>query len=186
MAPAATNTELVACSLSGDPRSFEELVRRHLRAVTAIALAVVGEMAEAEDIAQETFVVALQQLSSCREPEAFAGWILQIARNLARNQLRTRRSQKTLVERSSPLPALPGEAERLPLRASLAASLARLSELQREVVLLHDLQGFSHLEIGALLGLSEVNARQHLFVARRKLRACLAEEEAQESHHGRE
>ena len=61
------------------------------------------------------------------------------------------------------------------LRDRLLAALARLTPVQREVVLLHDLDGATHAEIAEALGLSEVNCRQHLFVARRALRGELEE-----------
>jgi RNA polymerase sigma-70 factor (ECF subfamily) len=60
------------------------------------------------------------------------------------------------------------------LRRHLLAALATLSPVQREIVLLHDLDGWSHAELAEALGLSEVNCRQHLFTARRALRAELS------------
>ena len=64
------------------------------------------------------------------------------------------------------------------LRGHLLAALATLSSVQREVVLLHDLDGWTHAEIADALGISETNCRQHLFTARRALRAELTHEEA--------
>jgi RNA polymerase sigma-70 factor (ECF subfamily) len=69
----------------------------------------------------------------------------------------------------SPLAA----AERADLRARLTAALATLPDAQRTVVLLHDVEGWGHREIGALLGVAEGTSRSHLFSARRRLRAQL-------------
>jgi len=70
--------------------------------------------------------------------------------------------------------------ETVVLRGRLVRALQRLTLAQREVVLLHDLDGWTHAEIGDALGVSEVMSRQHLFQARKAMRALLAEPESKE------
>ena len=82
---------LVIRALRGDPDSFKKLVQAHLRAAYSVALAILGRPADAEDIAQDSFLIAFERLDTCREPERFAGWLLQIVRNQARNALVSRR-----------------------------------------------------------------------------------------------
>jgi RNA polymerase sigma-70 factor (ECF subfamily) len=159
----------------GEPAAFDQLVRRHLRAAFAVALSVLGRPADADDLAQDAFVIALERLAECREPARFSGWLLQIVRSralhaLARRKLRDPHDDE--VERGAP--AVLGD---VVLRAHLLAALATLPQVQREIVLLHDLDGWTHAELAEALGLSEVNCRQHLFTARRALRAALAAEE---------
>lgn len=167
---------LVAKAQRGEAAAFEALVRGHFRAAFSVALAVLASPPEAEDVAQEAFLAAFQRLDSCREPERFAGWLLQIVRNRALNALESGKLRARTAERahegkpeSAWAPETAGEKERL------VAALAHVAPAQREVVLLHDLEGWTHPEIAAALGLSEVMSRQHLFQARKTLRGLLAE-----------
>ncbi len=167
----------------GDTAAFEALVRRHYRAAFAVALAVLGNRMDAEDVTQDAFLRALERLDELRQAERFAAWLLQIVRNRARNfhSYRRVRAAQPLdtVEAASPDRA-DGELERGKLRDQLESALAELSEVQRQVVLLHDLEGWRHREIGDSLGISEGMSRQHLFYARRALRASLGGEVVKE------
>ena len=168
---------------AGDARAFEELIRRHAGAAYAVALAVVGTAAEAEDVCQDAWLRALERLDSLREPARFAAWLLQVVRNTARNRLEFRRRREAdplppdhdvrVADRAQPGPW--GELAQRDLRSRLEGALARLDEVPRQVVLLYDLEGWSHRAIGDLLGISEVMSRQHLFQARRRLRKWLAQ-----------
>ena len=165
---------LVARAKRGDAAAFEALVRTYLRPAYSVALAVVRRPADAEDVAQDAFLVAFERLDSCAEPARFSGWLLQIVRNRARNWLDRRRlrdvpSDDRLIEQ----PVARSSTEPAALRTELVRALAVLGAAECEVVLLHDLEGWTHPEIGQALGMSEVMSRQHLFVARRKLRAEL-------------
>lgn len=163
--------ELVVRARRGDLGAAGELVRRHLRAAYAVALAVLNRPADAEDVAQDAFVAALERLEDCREPARFSGWLLAIVRNRAGHALERRRLRDPVEDRERATADAPPDTL---LRASLLAALAGLQPVQREIVLLHDLDGWTHAEIAAALGISEVNCRQHLFVARRALRTELS------------
>ena len=176
---------LLGRAQSGDAAAVERLVRMHMGAAYAVALAVTGDPEEAEDVVQDALVAALSRLGDVRTPEGFAPWLMQIVRNRGRNLLRSRAVRQALpldeaaahADGASPL----RDTERSELRARLTAGLATLTEVQREVVLLHDLEGWKHREIGEALGLPEGTVRYHLFNARRSLRdrlgALLREEE---------
>ncbi len=171
-----TDAVLVEQARSGGAGAFEELVRRHFRAAYAVALAVLGNQMDAEDACHDGFLKALERLDECRQPERFSAWLLQIVRNRARNYREYR-----AVRRAAPLDAVAvaggedsaAQLEQGELRHLMEEALAKLTEVQRTVVLLHDLDGWKHSEIGRALGISEVSARQHLFVARRRLRESL-------------
>ena len=169
----------------GEANAFAALARAYLRAAYSVALAIVSRAADAEDVAQDAFVVALERIDTCREPRRFAGWLLQIVRNRARNWLDRRRLRDVAAHE---LPDLAGgnaiRPEAAGLRERLVAALGELSPQQREVVLLHDLEEWTHLEIGIALGISEVMSRQQLFQARRALRGRLAEKALPEVNHG--
>lgn len=169
---------LVKQARAGSAKAYEVLVRRHLRAAYAVALAVLRVPAEAEDVAQEALVVAWEQLSECRQPEAFGAWLVNIARNQARNALARRKVRADWAAKPAgddePPEAISTAVD---ARARLLTALEALDERQREVVLLHDLEGWSHGEIGQALALSEVNSRQLLFTARKAMRERLSAHE---------
>jgi RNA polymerase sigma-70 factor (ECF subfamily) len=170
-------SHLLGRAQGGDPAAIEQLVRRHMGAAYAVALAVTGDPAEAEDVVQDALVAALARLGDVRRPEGFTPWLMQIVRNRGRNALRSRAVRAALpleAALASPDGSSPArDAERADLRDRLREGLATLTETQREVVLMHDMEGWKHREIGAALGLPEGTVRHHLFNARRALRAFL-------------
>ena len=165
---------LVGRARGGDGRAFEALVRRYTRPAFAVAVAIVKEPADAEDVVQDAFMRALERLEDCRDPSKFSAWFLRIVRNRAHSVrrylgVRDAAPLDSIVPRSErPGPGL--DAERSELRADLLEALRDLKEVQREVVLLHDMEGWKHREIGELLDLPEGTVRAHLFHARRALR----------------
>lgn len=174
----ASDAVLVAQTRSGNGAAFERLVRRHYRTTFAVALAICGSRADAEDVCQEAMIRALEKIDSCRTPERFGAWLSEIVRNRALNHLEHAR-----VRRAEPLED--GEfgqdtttpetnLVRREVGKRLEAALVKLSPRQREVVLLHDLDGWSHREIADNMGVSEVMSRQLLFTARQTLRGLLA------------
>lgn len=176
---------LVGRARQGSSEAFEALVRRHLRAAYAVALAQLGEAADAEDVCQDAFVTALKRIEECRRPDQFASWLLAIVRNRA-HDFRRRRSVREALPLDAALTASGGpdpqrEAERSELRDDLAGAMSGLSETQREVVLLHDFEGWSHREIGEKLGISGGSARVHLFRARKTLRERLSRRHKEET-----
>jgi RNA polymerase sigma-70 factor (ECF subfamily) len=171
-----SDADLVARALRGDGDAYDVLVRRYYRAAFALALGVLGERADAEDVCQDAFVKALERLDECRDPARFVQWLMVIVRNRAlsyRSYRKVRDTSELLPEtaaaRDSPL----SDVTRAELGEHLVKALKLLSQVQREVVLMHDMEGFAHKEIAGLLGISEVRSRQHLFVARGILRKRL-------------
>jgi RNA polymerase sigma-70 factor (ECF subfamily) len=168
-----TDGELVHAALRGETREFGVLVTRYMRPGYLVALSVTGNPEDAEDVAQEAFLVALERLEDCRNPERFGGWFLTIVRNRARNLLRRERLRRG--EELSPelSPGTGGPAEdlrRVEIRDQLEEGLKGLSEVRREVLLLHDLEGWKHREIGERLGIPDGTVRSHLHFARKHLR----------------
>jgi RNA polymerase sigma-70 factor (ECF subfamily) len=170
----------------GDALAFEALVRRYYRAAYAVALALLSNGMDAEDVCQDAFLKALERLDDCREPDKFASWLLRIVRNRAHNFRAYRRVRAT---ESLELTGAAGredsarDAERADLRKRLEDALGQLSEIQRQVVLLHDLEGLKHREIAGHLAISEGMSRQHVFNARRTLREILGVKTLREQFH---
>ena len=173
-----SDAELVIQARSGDGASFGELVGRYLRPAFSVALSVTGRYQDAEDAVQESFMVALERLDECRRPERFAGWLLAIVRNRSRNLIRReslRRAEEIPASASSPGQSPERAADISTLRSRLREALNTLSEVQREIVLLHDLEGWKHAEIAEKLGMPSGTVRSHLHFARKALRVQLAE-----------
>jgi RNA polymerase sigma-70 factor (ECF subfamily) len=163
---------------SGSREAAGRLAERYLRACRATALSIVGELAGAEDVTQDAFVYAIERIDDCRHPERFGAWLLQIVRSRSRNHVRDRRADRVGPLDGASLPSggvSPArEAERSELRERLLAALSQLSESRREVVLLHDLEGWTHREIAERLDLPTGTVRSHLHHARRALRELLS------------
>ncbi len=178
----STVAELVRRAKRGETSAFDELARRHLRSAYAVALAVLGRPADADDVAQDAFIAALERIDDCRDPARFSGWLIRIVRNRALNALEKRkvRDADELDDHATHTTSFGDVA----LRGHLLKALNNLSSIQREIVLLHDLDGWNHAELAEALGLSEVNCRQHLFTARRALRAELSALAPEEVRHG--
>ena len=160
-----------------DEGAFELLVKRHIRAAHAVAFAVLAEQSDADDAVQDGFLSALQHLDSCAPAEKFRAWLLTIVRNRAFDMKRRGRvrSAELLEEGTahtnepSPLEA----AERSELNRRLTAAIEMLTDTQREVLMMHDVEGWKHADIAGLLGLAESTVRVHLLHARRRLRTLL-------------
>jgi RNA polymerase sigma-70 factor (ECF subfamily) len=173
-----TDARLVERARCGDAEAFDRLVRRHLRAAYLVALAVVGEPADADDICQDAFITALERLEDCRHPDRFSAWLLRIVRNRAHSHRRYEGVRRALpLEEANAHAGVATDphrdAARSELRGRLRAGLESLTEIQRQVLLLHDLEGWRHREIGDLLELPEGTVRSHLFQARRRMRERL-------------
>lgn len=170
------DAELVRRAREGDSDAFGELVGRYARAAYAVAISVTGRHEDAEDAAQESFLVALQRLEECRRPDRFSAWLMTIVRNRSRNLVR-----REVLRDTDPIPVTAGskgpnpetETEQSELRARLKGALAQLPDVQREIVLLHDLEGWKHREIAERLSLPSGTVRSHLHFARKALRAVL-------------
>jgi RNA polymerase sigma-70 factor (ECF subfamily) len=171
-----SDASLVGRARLGDAEAFGSLVRRHLQAAYAVALARLGEPADAEDVCQDAFIQALERLDDCRQPDRFLAWLIAIVRNRALDHQRflaVRHSVPldTAILRSSDNPERNLEASEI--RASLLDAMRGLTELQREVMLLYDFEGWSHREVAERLEISEGSARVHLHNGRKALRARL-------------
>lgn len=168
---------LVDRAREGDERAFGALVDRYMRSAYAVALSVTRHHQDAEDVAQTSFLVALRKIEECRNPAKFGGWLLSIVRNRARNLLRRENLRATdpIPESASSSRPLPDRTtEQSELRKLLETALSELTPVQREIVLLHDLQGWKHREIAERLEMPSGTVRSHLHYARKALRRLLS------------
>jgi RNA polymerase sigma-70 factor (ECF subfamily) len=164
---------LVLAAQRGEREAFSMLVRTHERRAYAVARAIVINHEDAEDAVQEAFLHAYKALHRFLPDQAFGAWLHRIVANAALDITRRRkvRDADELPETIASPFRDPAEASELATR--LREALATLPERQRSVIVLHDVEGFKHAEIGTMLGIPEGTARSDLHYARSHLRAVL-------------
>jgi RNA polymerase sigma factor (sigma-70 family) len=156
---------------------IEELFRSHRRDVFRLAYSLLGNAAEAEDVTQTTFLNALRSLRQGTHPRRPHAWLLAIAHNACRSQIRDRRRAPVLEELDESRIQAP-EAEG-PDAADIVAAMRALEPRQRAALVLHDTRGLSVDEVARRLGTSTVAAQSLVARARATLREELeAAEEA--------
>lgn len=163
--------ELVqAVMQEGDEAAFRELYRRYTPRLLQTALRLLGQSEmDAEDAVQDTWVRAVREFAGFRWQAALGTWLTSIACNVARDQLRKRRRQELDLDQVND----PGWTPAASAHWELEQAIARLPDGYRVVLVMHDIEGFTHEEIGATLGIAPGTSKSQLFGARRSLRAML-------------
>lgn len=165
MSDAPSLAELIAASRRGDRRAFAVIYERFAGAVNAVVLARVRH-SDAADVVQDVFLIAWERLPSVREPAAFPGWLMTIARNRATDQLR--RLRPTDLAHDPPVDPTPTAEAR-----EVLAAIADLPEAYREVLLMRLVEGMSGPEIAEKTGLQPGSVRVNLHRGMKLLRERL-------------
>jgi RNA polymerase sigma-70 factor, ECF subfamily len=163
--------ELVEACRRGDAGAFEELVRTTHRTIYGVVLRITGNPEDAADVTQEVYVRVWKSLRGFRGEANLATWMHRVATNAALTHLRRRGRMAEPVEEESMVEriATVGSEDARIDADEIEASLARLPDGYRVVVVLKDVYGMSCDEIGRRLGLTEGAVKVRLFRARRKL-----------------
>lgn len=181
-----TDAELIARALVGDDRhAFAELVRRHQSAVRAcLRRLTAGNHALADDLAQETFVLAWRNLKSFRQEARFSTWLYRIATNCWLADARKRKesllgdSDATLAEgdddAAEPAEGTPDHARGATLRIDMERALGVLSEAERAAIVQCYHNDLSHEEAAFVLGCPVGTVKTHVLRAKQKLKRALA------------
>ncbi|OKP66020.1 RNA polymerase subunit sigma-24 [Paenibacillus helianthi] len=160
----------------GNQEAFAELVRRYKGHVYRYAVGMLNSRMDAEDVSQEAFVKAFYSLSGLDNEYAFSSWMMTIVSNLCKDRLKKRNKEQDF--RDEPDECIADSSVSDPLaKLSVEESLARLSVDHREVILLHDVQGYQYEEIAKLLNVPIGTVKSRLFTARMSLRKELAKED---------
>jgi len=155
----------------GDMSAFEELYRRHAGRVYAVCLRIVGDPARAEDLSQEAFVRAWRGLKGFRGDSRLSSWLHRIAVNVALRDLR--RNARQEVELDETVHAAPAQSGPIALR-DLEQAIQALPDRARTVFVLHDIEGYSHEEVGELAGMAAGTSKAQLHRARKLLQGSLS------------
>jgi RNA polymerase sigma-70 factor (ECF subfamily) len=172
-----TDQQLVARCLAGDRSAERALYDAHVDRVFRLAYRLAGDTDLAQDFTQETFIRAFDRLGQYRGDASLATWLHTIATSVSLNGMRsvTRlRTRSAPVDELSELPARPTPSAPHDLRERLHAAIDGLSAKLRPVFVMHDVEGYTHDEIGTALGIPVGTSKARLFDARAKLRAALA------------
>jgi RNA polymerase sigma factor RpoE len=172
-----------------DVGAYDELVRRYQERIYATVYHMTSNHEDANDLVQETFIKAYRALKTFKGDSSFYTWVYRIAVNKTINFLKQRKNRLHMslndvdfnAENDPDLVAL--ASEKTPrrdlnlaeLQDKLNAAMLKLSEHHRMVVTLHDIQGLSHEEIGAIMDCNVGTVRSRLFYARQQLQAYLSD-----------
>ena len=180
---------LVRRAKEGDLPAYDELIQRYQERIYATVYHMTANHEDANDLGQETFIKAYKALKSFKGDSSFYTWIYRIAVNKTINFLKQRRNRTYMslndvdfnLEHDPEMVALvshntPHRAAKLSeLHEKLNVALLKLSEVHRMVVVLHDVQGMPHEEIGKIMDCNVGTVRSRLFYARQQLQALLSD-----------
>lgn len=176
---ADADADLVLQTQKGSPAAFDELVRNHQRMIHSLTFRMTGSPADAEDLAQETFIRAYEQIGTFRGTAKFSTWLYRIAVNTCLNwrQSEARRFQLH-ANCAEEISAQHLNGDRAPAENQLSrqvqSALLKLPVKQRAAIVLTIYDGLNHAEAAQILGCSETTVSWRVFAARRKLKSWLS------------
>ena len=167
---------LIARAQQGDRDAARSLYDAHSRRVHRLVFRLCGDEEMAQDLTQDTFIRVFDKLSTFRGESAFATWVHRIAVTVALNGLRKERRLKRGADDLDVANDLPAPSNNVDpdLRAKLREAIEGLPAGHRASVILHDIEGYTHVEIGEMLGIAEGTSKARLFDARNRLKKALA------------
>ena len=173
---AMTDSDLITRAQRGDGDAIATLYQRHATRVYTTVRRLADDDAQAEDWAQEAWIRAIRALPSFRGESLFSTWLHRIALNCALYGRRRRVSREVRDAANTAQAGQvngPGEDDLALLRMQLSDAADRLPAGMRQVLVLHDVEGYTHEEIGSLLGIAAGTCKSQLFKARAKMRKML-------------
>jgi RNA polymerase sigma-70 factor (ECF subfamily) len=178
--PAGTNPEdaaLADACRASDLHAYERLYRLQGARMRNLARNLLGTQSDAEDAVQETFLKIQRSISTFRGQSSFVTWTFRILVNTCHDLRRSRTRRKEFVPDEREDGAMPVE-PRAPgghpsLKLALERAIAMLTQQQRSVFLLYEVEGFHHAEIAAMLEITETASKNTLFQAKKNLRQTL-------------
>ena len=170
-----TDPATIRLAREGDERARRLLWTQHAPAIDAVVRRLVGDPDQAADVAQEVWIQIFRALPGYRGEAQFSTWAHRIAVNRTLNALRRlRRLDRVETEIDEGTASVEHDGDRRFLAASIDEAVARLAPGARTVFLLHDVEGYTHEEIAAELGITAGGSKSQLFKARARLRRLLA------------
>jgi RNA polymerase sigma-70 factor, ECF subfamily len=175
--------QLVSRCRAGDLDAFAQVYDRYERQVFRYAYHILGNRDDADDIKQETFVKAYQAIRSFRSESSLQTWLLKICGNLCRDKIKSWDRRKVTYDStmredemgvSNPDESPQAIVERKELENTIARALKGMPAPQREIIVLHEIEGLSYEEIAAVLGCTRTSIKLRLHRARKSLKERVA------------
>lgn len=172
------STSEVSRAAGGDRRAFEQVYRAHLSHVFSLCVRLTGDRARSEELTQDVFVRAWEKLSSFRGESAFSTWLHRLTVNVVLNDRRigSRERGRSVSLDDDGEYEVPSSSHTRPMHAErmdLEQAVTRLPRGARRVFVLHDVEGYTHEEIGTMLGVTAGGCKAQLHRARLLLREAL-------------
>lgn len=169
----AEDERLVSRVLEGHADAFEDLYRRHSSAIFGLALRMLHNRADAEDLLQEIFFQAYAKLPSFQGRSAFGTWLYRLAVNRCLDHLRSKSNKQQA--RTEPLNIMMAGARTSggTRRLELERAIGELPASTRAAFLLHDVEGYEHGEVSEMMGIAVGTSKSLVHRARNKLRSYL-------------
>ncbi len=169
--------DLVTRCQAGDVDAFAELYGRHSARVFSLAARMAGSPETGEDLLQEIFLQAYRKIGGFKGDSAVGTWLYRLALNHCLDFVRSRQARMDkatdAIEDESGPPLAAARRDSPIERMDLDRAMRQLPPGCREVFVLHDIEGYEHKEISAMLGIAEGTSKSQVFKARMKLRALL-------------
>jgi RNA polymerase sigma-70 factor (ECF subfamily) len=184
--PSPTDDELVVRARDGEVRAFERLLDRHQGRVLRVLRLVGVGLDDREDVAQEVFIRVFRHLDGFRRGHSFTAWLYRVTVNAAHDH-RTRSGRhargevrlEAVGDAADPRADAAAGARGREAREALEAALQTLSERERVVFVLREVEGLSSAEVARSLRITAITVRRHLGLARRRLRRTLQADSAE-------
>jgi RNA polymerase sigma factor (sigma-70 family) len=172
----ASDLEIVRRAVSGDAEAFLTVYRQNLPRIYAVCLRILADRDNADEVTQQTLVRTWETLASYRGESPLSAWIHRIAVHAALDFLRARRRLNKRVQFTDDLEAFDSPAPSSSSRDTqldMEQALAALPPQARTVLVLHDIEGYSHGEISGMLGIAAGTSKAHVHSARKLLQEVL-------------
>jgi RNA polymerase sigma factor (sigma-70 family) len=163
----------VAAAARGDRGAFERVYRQHADRVYSLCLRMLGDRVLADEVTQDVFVRVWQKLPGFRGESAFSTWLHRVAVNVILSRRKTSGVQQDRLADEDALDSAPSAPVSVGERIDLEAAIGQLPKGARTVFVLHDVEGFTHEEIGEQLGITPGGSKAQLHRARLLLRSAL-------------
>ncbi|MBA3443524.1 MAG: sigma-70 family RNA polymerase sigma factor [Gemmatimonadales bacterium] len=169
--------ELIGRVLAGDPSAERAMYDAHVDRVFRLVFRMSGDLDRAQDYTQETFIRAFERLREFRGEAALSTWLGSIAISITLNGLRKvrRAMDREVTLDDSMLAGRPDRVAEPDLKERLSRAIDDLPDGYRAVFVMHDVEGYTHQEIAASLGVHPGTSKAQLFRARARLREALAD-----------
>lgn len=173
MTSAGAEERWIDGSRRGDPGAFESLYRTYVRQVYGICRRLLDDNEDAEDMTQRAFLRAWERIDTFRGESRFGTWLRRIAVHLILDERRSMWRRTFDAEVGDTAEEMPAPAEAPGAALDLERAVGTLPPGPRRVLVLHDIEGYTHVEIAEMLGVTAGTTKTQLFRARRALKGIL-------------